>query len=74
MKSKPNFSVFHKEMCHYFSSLKYMEIKNAMKLYKLVEDLNLTENPSSILLFLTEFLLFIYVPFLFILFNFISLF
>lgn len=25
MKSRPNFFVFYKELCHYFSSLKYME-------------------------------------------------
>ena len=45
MKSKPNFYVFHKELCHYFSSLKCTEKKNALKLCRLVEELNLTENP-----------------------------
>ena len=42
---QPNFYVFHKELCHYFSSLKCMEKKNALKRCRLVEKLNLTENP-----------------------------
>ena len=46
LKSRPNFYVFHKELCLYFSSLKHMKKKNAMKLSMLVEDLNLTEKPE----------------------------
>ena len=48
MKSKPNFYVFHKELCHYVSSLKCMEKKNAMKLCKLVEEPYLTENTLAL--------------------------
>ena len=45
MKLKPNCYVFHKELCHYFSSLKYMEKKNAVKLFNLVDELDLTKYP-----------------------------
>ena len=44
-KSKPIFYVFHKELSQYFSSLKYMKKKFAIKLYNLVEEFNLQQNP-----------------------------
>lgn len=45
MKTKTQIYVFHKELCHYFSSLKCMEKKTAVKLRNLVEELNFTEFP-----------------------------
>ena len=44
-KSKPIFSVFHKELCLYFSSLKCMRKKIAIKLYTLVEEFDLAHDP-----------------------------
>lgn len=61
MRSKPNFYVFHKELCHYFSSWKCMEKKNAVKLCKLVKELNLAESPSlSPFFFFLSFLILIF--------------
>ncbi len=45
MKTRLRIYVFHKELCHHFSSLKCMEKKNAMKLHELVEELDLTTLP-----------------------------
>ncbi len=50
MKTKPNFYIFHKEIRRYFSSLKGMEKKNAVELCSSVEEQNLAENSSSLVL------------------------
>ncbi|XP_013856001.1 uncharacterized protein LOC106511813 [Austrofundulus limnaeus] len=43
LKTKPNFVAFHKELCLFFSSLKHMKKKNAVKLLTLVKELNIME-------------------------------
>ncbi len=45
LKILPNFYVFHKELCHYFLSLKQMKKKNAVNFCNLIENLKLAENP-----------------------------
>lgn len=45
LKTLPNFIFFHKELCHYFLSLKLMKKKNALILSTLIEDVKLSENP-----------------------------
>ena len=45
LNAQPKFIIFHKELCLYFSSLKVMRTKNAVKVCNLVEELKLADHP-----------------------------
>ena len=45
LKCKPNFHAFHNELCLFFSSLKHMKKKTAIKLLNIVEEARLMDNP-----------------------------
>lgn len=45
LKCKPVFYVFHKEMSLFFSSLKHMKKRTAVKLLNMIEDIKLMDNP-----------------------------
>lgn len=44
-KTFPNFDIFHKDLCQYFLSHRFMKEKNAIYLCSLIDDLKRTENP-----------------------------
>lgn len=65
LKTQPNFYCFHKELCHYFFSLNLMK-KNALKLWALIEDLKLAENPEDSFPFCVYSVYILFPPFCFI--------
>uniref|UniRef100_A0A669EBX3 Reverse transcriptase domain-containing protein n=1 Tax=Oreochromis niloticus TaxID=8128 RepID=A0A669EBX3_ORENI len=45
LKTKPSFFTFHKELCLFFSSVKFMDKKQALDLNHMIVELDLLENP-----------------------------